>query len=129
MDLQLRNKVVLITGGAKGIGAAIAKACAVEGAIPVIVDRDQAAGQHLRSALSAKAGVAHFLQGDLTEAHRRQDVIQQTVALNGHLDRLVNNAGINDKVGLGSGDPDQFIDPLREIYCTTTTWPTIHLPI
>jgi L-fucose dehydrogenase len=40
MDLQLKDKVVIVTGGAKGIGAAIVHACAAEGAIPVIVDRD-----------------------------------------------------------------------------------------
>jgi L-fucose dehydrogenase len=40
VDLQLKNKIVLITGGAKGIGAAIARAVAAEGAIPAIVDRD-----------------------------------------------------------------------------------------
>ena len=42
MDLQIKDKVVLITGGAKGIGEAISKACAQEGAIPVVVDRDVA---------------------------------------------------------------------------------------
>ena len=40
MDLELKDKVVLLTGGAKGIGAAISRALAAEGAIPVIVDRD-----------------------------------------------------------------------------------------
>jgi L-fucose dehydrogenase len=40
MDLELKDKVILITGGAKGIGAAISRAAAAEGAIPFIVDRD-----------------------------------------------------------------------------------------
>ena len=40
MDLQLKDKVILVTGGAKGIGAAIVRACSAEGAIPMIVDRD-----------------------------------------------------------------------------------------
>jgi L-fucose dehydrogenase len=44
VDLQLENKVVLVTGGAKGIGAAIVRAAAAEAAIPVIVDRDAEAG-------------------------------------------------------------------------------------
>ena len=39
MDLKLQGKVVLITGGAKGIGAAITKLCAQEGAVPVVIDR------------------------------------------------------------------------------------------
>ena len=41
MDLQIKDKVVIVTGGAKGIGAAIVRACAGEGAVPVIVDRDE----------------------------------------------------------------------------------------
>ena len=45
MDLQLENKVVLVTGGAKGIGAAIVRAGAAEAAIPVIVDRDAEASK------------------------------------------------------------------------------------
>ena len=51
MDLQLKDKVIIVTGGAKGIGAAIVHACAAEGAIPVIVDRDAQAGQRLHSQL------------------------------------------------------------------------------
>jgi L-fucose dehydrogenase len=52
MDLQLQNEVVLITGGAKGIGAAVANAAGQEGAIPVIVDRDREAGEMLCSDLA-----------------------------------------------------------------------------
>ena len=52
MDLELRNKVILITGGAKGIGAAITRACAEEGAIPIIVDRDKGAGEQLHNGLA-----------------------------------------------------------------------------
>ena len=49
MDLQLENKVVLVTGGAKGIGAAIVRAAAAEAAIPVIVDRDAEASKNLHA--------------------------------------------------------------------------------
>src|SRR5205823_6273562 len=53
MDLRLKGKVVLITGGAKGIGAAIVRGCCAEGAIPVIVDRDEKAGEQLQAELRA----------------------------------------------------------------------------
>ena len=49
MDLQLKRKVILVSGGAKGIGAAIVRACAAEGAIPVFLDRDTEAGQKLEA--------------------------------------------------------------------------------
>ena len=113
MDLQLRNKVVLITGGAKGIGAAIAKACAEEGAIPVIVDRDDAAGKELQSQLSTNGAVVEFLAVDLANAQNCGNAVQQAVGMHGRLDALVNNAGINDKVGLEAGDPDQFVASLQ----------------
>ena len=53
MDLQLKGKVILITGGAKGIGAAITRACAREGAIPVVLDKDCDAGEQLRASSRA----------------------------------------------------------------------------
>lgn len=55
MDFMLRDKVVLMTGGAEGIGAAIIVACSEEGAIPVIVDRDQTAGGELKAKPAARA--------------------------------------------------------------------------
>lgn len=55
MDLELKHKVVIVTGGAKGIGAAIVRACAAEGAIPVIVDRDAEAGKRLQRELQNPA--------------------------------------------------------------------------
>jgi NAD(P)-dependent dehydrogenase (short-subunit alcohol dehydrogenase family) len=53
MDLQLKDKVVIVTGGAKGIGTVTVNICAAECAIPVIVDHDVAAGEKLQSELSA----------------------------------------------------------------------------
>jgi L-fucose dehydrogenase len=113
MDLQLRNKVVIITGGAKGIGAAIANACAEEGAIPVIVDRDERAGEQLQSELSAKGTAAGFLAFELTNSENCRNAVRQAAAMHGRLDALVNNAGINDKIGLETGDPDQFVASLE----------------
>ncbi len=49
MDLELKDKVVIVTGGAKGIGAAIVRLLAGEGAVPVIVDRDGEAGAQLQN--------------------------------------------------------------------------------
>ena len=57
VDLQLVGKVVVITGGAKGIGAAIARTCVQEGAVPVVLDRDKDAGEQVASELRG-AGAA-----------------------------------------------------------------------
>jgi len=108
MDLQLRDKVVLITGGAKGIGAAIAQTVAAEGAIPVIVDRDGEAGKKRQSELLA----SELLLGDLTSQEFCKAAVERTIQKCGRLDALVNNAGINDKVGLEHGSPAQFVASL-----------------
>jgi L-fucose dehydrogenase len=113
MDLQLRNKIILITGGGKGIGAAIARACAEDGAIPIIVDRDKAAGEQLHTQLADTGVPSHFLEVDLASSQSCQDAVQGSAAIYGRLDGLVNNAGINDKVGLATGDPEEFVASLQ----------------
>lgn len=112
MDLQLKDKVVVITGGAKGIGAAIGRACAQEGAIPVSVDRDAAACQQQHDEYRAQGREASVLCIDLSTSGNCEDVILQTVSKFGRIDALVNNAGINDKVGLEHGSPEEFVASL-----------------
>jgi L-fucose dehydrogenase len=112
MDLQIKGKVVLITGGAKGIGAAISKTCAQEGAVPVIVDRDAAACQSLENELRAQHCQSQVICADLSAARNCQDIIQQTASRQGHIDALINNAGINDKIGLERGSPEEFVASL-----------------
>ena len=108
MDLQLKNKVVLVTGGAKGIGAAIIRTATAEGAIPVIVDRDADAAHKLHSELST----GDVIIAELSQAESCYAVIQKTIEKFGRLDALVNNAGINDKVGLEYGSPDLYVESL-----------------
>jgi L-fucose dehydrogenase len=112
MDLQIRDKVVLITGGAKGIGEAISKACAQEGAIPVAVDRDAAACEQLHDTFQNHGWQATVICADLSAANNCKDVIDQTVSKLGYIDALVNNAGVNDKVGLEHGNPAEFVSSL-----------------
>jgi len=112
MDLQLKGKVVLITGGAKGIGAAIARGCASEGSIPVIVDRDAEAGNKLCSELRVH-GVCEAICADLLSPENCSAAVQQTLQQFGKLDVLVNNAGVNDKVGLEHGNPEEYLHSLR----------------
>ena len=113
MDLKLKDKVVLITGGGKGIGAAIARACGREGAIPVILDRDTEAADKLRSELQSEGVSCELISLNLTSPGSCRDAVARTMELRGRLDALVNNAGINDKVGLEHGNPDQFVSSLE----------------
>ncbi len=109
MNLQLKGKVVLVTGGAKGIGAAIVRALADEGAIPIIADRDVEAGNRIHAEIPG----SQLIVADLCVAEGCYATVQKTIEKYGRLDALVNNAGINDKVGLEHGSPEQYIDSLR----------------
>ncbi len=113
MDLQLKDKVVVVTGGAKGIGAAITRICAEEGAIAVAVDRDAQACQQLHGDLRSQGLDARFIPMDLALAENCKAIVQQAVANFGHIDALINNAGINDKVGLEHGNPQDFVRSLE----------------
>lgn len=113
MDLQLQNKVVLVTGGAKGIGAAITRTCTQEGAIAVAVDRDSQACSQLQAELSDPNLRTSFIGMDISSPENCKSVVQQTMAKFDHIDALVNNAGINDKVGLEHGTPEEFLCSLQ----------------
>jgi L-fucose dehydrogenase len=91
MDLHLRDKVVIVTGGASGIGAAICRALTEEGALPVALDR-----------APAEAAAAAF-QLDLADEAACRAAVAETIARFGGIDGLVNNAGLNDGVGLDAG--------------------------
>src|SRR5262245_33171105 len=113
MDLQLRDKVVLITGGAKGIGAAIARAVANESGIPVAVDKDGETGNKLRDELKSTGKACELICGDLCDAANCSRVVDEALKKFGRLDVLVNNAGVNDKVGLEHGTPQEYEASLR----------------
>lgn len=113
MDLQLTGKVVLITGGAKGIGAAIMRTVAREGGIPVIVDRDAAACEKIGAELKLDRGHDHRVAADLQLADNCAKAVSHAVSAFGRLDALVNNAGFNDGVGLESGSPEKFVASLE----------------
>jgi L-fucose dehydrogenase len=113
MDLQLKDKVVIVTGGAKGIGAAIVHACAAEGAVPVIVGRDAEAGKKVQSEITTGGGRCGLISVDLSTAESCEQSVSQTVKEFGRLDALVNNAGRNDKVGLEEGNPAEYVASLN----------------
>jgi L-fucose dehydrogenase len=113
MDLELGNKVVIVTGGAKGIGASIVRQCSREGAIPVIVDRDAEACEQLKAELSNAGAKSHAIAVELTSPDNCKKAVEEAVAQCGHVDALVNNAGVNDGVGLEHGSPEKYLGSLQ----------------
>jgi NAD(P)-dependent dehydrogenase (short-subunit alcohol dehydrogenase family) len=113
MDLQLKGKVILVTGGAKGIGAAIVRACAGEGATPVFLDHDAEAGQQLLSVLRASSVECEFIFGEITEPGTCGKSVEQTLQKFNRLDALVNNVGANDNVSLEHGSVEKFVASLQ----------------
>jgi L-fucose dehydrogenase len=104
---------VLITGGAKGIGAAISRGIAREGAVPVIVDRDASAAEQLQVELQNSAARSYSITTELGVAANCSHAVDETVRLAGRLDALINNAGVNDRIGLEHGSPEQYVASLQ----------------
>ncbi|MCU0400572.1 MAG: SDR family oxidoreductase [Algoriphagus sp.] len=105
MNLHLQDKVILISGGAKGIGGAISRGLIEEGAIPVIVDPSEKEGNEL---IALAKGKALHLPWRLYSAADCQKVIEESVNCFGRIDGVVNNAGVNDGIGLEYGSPEAF---------------------
>jgi L-fucose dehydrogenase len=103
LDLDLGGKVVLITGGSRGIGAAIVRVVAAEGASCVVVDRSP------EPVLNPKI---HLIQGDVTQPSTCERAVNEAMKTFGRIDALVNNAGVNDRVGLEYGTPADFVASL-----------------
>lgn len=103
MDLGLKDKVVIVTGGAKGIGEGIVRSFAAEGAVVVIVNRSGGEGESLRDELNSSGARAHFIIADLLDPAQCKSAVEQTVAEFGRIDVLVNNAGVNDGADLNAG--------------------------
>ncbi|MEO0796115.1 MAG: SDR family oxidoreductase [Verrucomicrobiota bacterium] len=113
MDLELDGKVVIVTGGAAGIGAAIVRSFAAEGAHPVIIGRDPLAGEALAKELNSQGQLASYFECELTDESRLQSTVEEIAARYGHIDGLVNNAGVNDAVGAESS-PQAFRESLEK---------------
>lgn len=107
MNLNLKDKVFIVSGGSKGIGEAITKAIAEEGGIPVIASRSKAETIALVEALQQQGIPAHGIVGDLQALGHCKTVIDETAAKYGRIDGIVNNAGVNDGASLEKG-PEAF---------------------
>ena len=111
MDLQLQDKVILVSGGAKGIGEAISRGLIEEGAIPVIIDPSDTEGKQL---VDLAKGKALHLKKRLFSPADAEGVVQEALSKYGRIDGLVNNAGTNDGVGLEKGSPEAFLQSVEK---------------
>lgn len=114
MELNLSEKVIIVTGGARGIGESISWGLAMEGAIPVIVGRNERDNKDLVNRIQKKGKKAFQVVAELTRDNECKHAVNQTIKSFGTIDGLVNNAGVNDGVGLASGSYDAFVQSLHK---------------
>ena len=92
--MRYQDRVVIITGGSRGIGAGCARAFVEAGAVVLIADRNQQTGSALGNALSsAEAGRAQFIACDVTKGADIENLITEAIKRTGRIDCLINNAG------------------------------------
>ncbi|MDB4927317.1 SDR family oxidoreductase [Mucilaginibacter sp.] len=113
MDLQLKNKVVIVTGGAKGIGEGIVRLLASEGAIPVIIGRKAEDNLKVADDLKAQGFEVFQVAAELTEPAECEKAVNAVIAKYGRIEGLINNAGVNDSVGLEKGNYEDFMRSLH----------------
>jgi len=93
--MLLKDKVIIITGASKGLGVAMAKACAAAGAKVVLAARSAQLLQSVADAIRLGGGAAHAVVCDMTRLADLQNLAAETVRTFGRIDGLVNNAGVN----------------------------------
>ncbi|MBL7792327.1 MAG: SDR family oxidoreductase [Saprospiraceae bacterium] len=114
MNLNIKNKIIIITGGAKGIGEGIALKLAEEGAIPVIVGRNKADNELVVNKVTSMGGRAFQVVAELTSNEACKAAVEAVRTEFGRIEGLVNNAGVNDGVGLQNGSYEAFVASLHK---------------
>src|SRR4051812_3971040 len=99
-SIRLDHRVVLVTGGTRGIGRGIAEAFLGAGATVVVCGRSDP-----EALPSAGGQTAHFLKADIRNAEEAFKLVDETVARHGRLDVLVNNAGGSPKADAATASP------------------------
>ena len=113
MDLQLENKVIIVTGGSKGIGLGIVESLLRENAIPVIVTRNKKSVLEVLETFKAQGHNLFYALAELTDPLQCKNAVEAVVSKYGRIDGLVNNAGVNDGVGLENGNYEGFMSSLK----------------
>ncbi|MEP6747549.1 MAG: SDR family oxidoreductase [Bacteroidota bacterium] len=114
MDLQLKDRVIIVTGGARGIGEGIVKVLAKEGALPVIIGRNEQDNMATVAAVEAAGGKCGQVVAELTDPAASEQAVKAVIEKFGRIDGVVNNAGANDGVGLENGNYEAFMASLHK---------------
>ena len=129
MDLQLKDKVIIVTGGAKGIGEGIVEVLAREGAIPAIVGRNEVDNKAMLKKINGKG---FQIAAELTRPDECKKSVERIIQHYGSIDGLVNNAGaalvprpvrdailehltLEEELG-GYEAADAQAEPIRQVY-------------
>ena len=113
MNLGLKEKVIIVSGGAKGIGEGISGVLATEGAYVAIIGRNEIDNLKAIEKIQAAGGQAWSFVAELSNPIECEKAIKDVVSKFGRIDGLVNNAGVNDGVGLENGSYEKFIQSLH----------------
>ena len=113
MNLHLKDKIIIVTGGAKGIGEGIVKVLANEGAIPVIVGRNEKDNTLLVDELAKENKQSFQVVAELSNPEACKNAVDTIMKKFARIDGLVNNAGVNDGVSLENGDYTRFMASLH----------------
>jgi meso-butanediol dehydrogenase / (S,S)-butanediol dehydrogenase / diacetyl reductase len=120
MNGRVQDRVVIVTGGAGGIGAAACRAIAAEGGKVVVADLDPAAARVVADTIVTDGGNADSVGVDVTDRHQVQAMIATAVETFGRLDVIFNNAGMNRPRDFMDVDEANFDEILR-----VNTWGVI----
>ena len=104
----LRDRVVLVSGGTQGLGAAIARAAAREGALVAVTGRRREPGEALAAELVAAGAKALFVQADVGDVTQARACVTAAITRFGRVDSLVNAAGLTSRGTLLDTTPDLF---------------------
>ena len=110
MDLQLKNKIALVTGSTAGIGESIAKTLAQEGARVVIHGRKADAAKRVTAEILETGGQATSVLGDLADDKQAAQVATAAKDAFGQIDILINNAGVFPQRGWWDSTPTQWVE-------------------
>jgi NAD(P)-dependent dehydrogenase (short-subunit alcohol dehydrogenase family) len=113
VDLGLNDKVVIVTGGAKGIGEGISRVLAAEGASVAIVGRNEEDNRKLVKEIQQNGGNAYPFTAELTKPEECERTIRDIISALGRINGLVNKAGLNDGVGLEMGNYERFMQSMH----------------